>query len=126
MSRQRPLLILAIVVIALGFALERASDPVRAQQLPPTVAAVNAAAQNKDLQELLSGSGQCNLNNASTLSSYQGVTNNLVAAYNTRFGVYPAAVIAAFECVVSVESRMLVCGPDTPVTWQPAPVYAQL
>jgi outer membrane protein len=40
MSRQRPLLILAIVVVALGFALARTSDAVRAQQLPPTVAAV--------------------------------------------------------------------------------------
>jgi Flp pilus assembly protein TadG len=55
--------------------------------------------QNKDLQELLSGSGQCNLNNASTLSSYQGITNNLIDAWNTRFGVYskntPAGQITA-------------------------------
>ena len=47
-------------------------------------------------------------------------------AGHVRFGVYPAAVIAAFECVVSVESGRPVCGPETPVTWQPAPVYAQL
>jgi outer membrane protein len=40
MSRPRPLLILAILVFALGVALERTSEPVRAQQLPPTVAAV--------------------------------------------------------------------------------------
>jgi outer membrane protein len=40
MSRQRPLLILAIVVIALGVALERISGAVRAQPLPATVAAV--------------------------------------------------------------------------------------
>jgi Flp pilus assembly protein TadG len=44
--------------------------------------------QNRDLQELLRGSGQCNLNGSTTLSSYQGVTNNLIDAYNTRFGVY--------------------------------------
>jgi outer membrane protein len=39
MSRQRPLLILAIVVVALGIALAR-PDVLHAQQLPPTVAAV--------------------------------------------------------------------------------------
>jgi hypothetical protein len=47
-------------------------------------------------------------------------------AGHVRFGVYPAADIAAFECVVRLESSMFVCGPDTPVTWHPAPVYAQL
>jgi outer membrane protein len=40
MSRQRPLLILAIVIVALGFLLARGSDAVRGQQLPPAVAAV--------------------------------------------------------------------------------------
>jgi Skp family chaperone for outer membrane proteins len=40
MSRQRPLLILAIVTVALGFLLARGSDAAHAQQLPPTVAAV--------------------------------------------------------------------------------------
>jgi outer membrane protein len=40
MSRQRPLLILAILTVAFGFLLARGSDAVHAQQLPPTVAAV--------------------------------------------------------------------------------------
>jgi outer membrane protein len=40
MVRHRPLLFLAIVLLALGFGLERASSPVHAQQLPPAVAAV--------------------------------------------------------------------------------------
>jgi outer membrane protein len=40
MSRQRPLLILAIVAIALGFVPGRGPDAARAQQLPPAVAAV--------------------------------------------------------------------------------------
>jgi outer membrane protein len=40
MSRQRPLLILALVIVALGFLLARGSDAVRGQQLPPAVAAV--------------------------------------------------------------------------------------
>jgi outer membrane protein len=40
MSRQRPLLILAIVTVAFGFLLARGSDAARSQQLPPTVAAV--------------------------------------------------------------------------------------
>jgi Skp family chaperone for outer membrane proteins len=40
MSRQRPLLILTIVILALGFLLATATDASRAQQLPATVAAV--------------------------------------------------------------------------------------
>lgn len=40
MSLQRPLLILAIAIVAAGFLLAGGSDPARAQQLPPTVAAV--------------------------------------------------------------------------------------
>jgi Skp family chaperone for outer membrane proteins len=40
MSRQRPLLIVAIVMVALGLLLTRGSDAARSQQLPPAVAAV--------------------------------------------------------------------------------------
>jgi Skp family chaperone for outer membrane proteins len=40
MSHLRPLLILAVVTVVLGFALDGASSAVRAQQLPPAVAAV--------------------------------------------------------------------------------------
>ena len=40
MSRHRALLFLTIVMVGLGFALAGASDAVRAQQLPPAVAAV--------------------------------------------------------------------------------------
>jgi Skp family chaperone for outer membrane proteins len=40
MSRRRPLLILAIVTITLGSMLGGGAHVVRAQQLPPTVAAV--------------------------------------------------------------------------------------
>jgi outer membrane protein len=40
MSRHRSLLVLAVVVAALGFALGRVGAPVHAQQLPPAVAAV--------------------------------------------------------------------------------------
>jgi Skp family chaperone for outer membrane proteins len=40
MSRQRPLLILTIVILALGFLLTAGSDAGRTQQLPATVAAV--------------------------------------------------------------------------------------
>lgn len=44
--------------------------------------------QNSDLQGLLEGAGQCDLNSSKTVGSAPGVKEVIVRSWNTRFGIY--------------------------------------
>lgn len=44
--------------------------------------------QNKDLQNLIEGSGQCDLNSAQSVGSAPGVKESITDSWNTRFGIY--------------------------------------
>jgi len=45
-------------------------------------------ARNKDLEALIAGAGQCDLNASNTLQSHQGFIDSMLQAWNTRFGIY--------------------------------------
>lgn len=44
--------------------------------------------QNKDLQDLLEGSGQCDLNSSQSVGSAPGIKESITDSWNTRFGIY--------------------------------------
>ena len=45
-------------------------------------------ARNKDLEALIAGAGQCDLNASNTLQSHPGFIDSMLQAWNTRFGIY--------------------------------------
>lgn len=44
--------------------------------------------QNKDLQNLIEGAGQCDLNSSQTVGSAPGIKESITDSWNTRFGIY--------------------------------------
>jgi Flp pilus assembly protein TadG len=44
--------------------------------------------RNKDLEALIAGTGQCDLNSTNTVDSHPGFIDSMLQAWDTRFGIY--------------------------------------